>query len=78
MLAGMNEEKLAKAAASKPPTAPAPTALFDKLGPGLVVVLCGGGFLSTGSLIHDTNMVVLGAVFIVAGVGVAIARLLRK
>ncbi len=74
----MSEEKQSKAAANKPSAAPAPTALYDKLGPSLAVVLCGGGFLSTGSLIHDTNMIVLGAVFVVAGVCVAIARLIRK
>jgi hypothetical protein len=41
-------------------------------------VICGGGFLSTGYLIHDTNMIVLGAVFCVGGVAFALWRLIRK
>ena len=74
----MSEEQLPKAAANRPPAAPVPASLFDKLGPAIAIVLCGGGFLSTGSLTHDTNMIVLGAVFGVAGVGVAISQLTGK
>lgn len=73
----MSEDKQSKAAANKAQAAPAPVSLFDKLGPALAILLCGGGFLSTGCLIHDTNMIVLGAVFAAAAVGVAIWRLSR-
>ena len=74
----MSEDRQSKAAANKPEAASAPTSLFDKLGPALAILLCGGGFLSTGSLTHDTNMIVLGAVFAAAAVGVAIWRLSRE
>jgi len=46
--------------------------------PALVIVICGGGILSTGSLIHDTNRIILGAVFEAAGVGVGIWRLIAR
>ncbi len=78
ILVGMSVEKQSQAAAKEPSAAASSTSWFDKIAPGLALVLCGGGFLSTGSLIHDTNMMILGAVFGVAGICVAIARLVRK
>ncbi len=74
----MSEQQQPQAAADKTPAAPAPVSLFDRLGPALAIVICGGGFLSTGYLIHDSNMVVLGAVFCAGGVGFAIWRLMVK
>jgi hypothetical protein len=74
----MSQQPQSKASANKPPGESAPTSLFDKLGPALALLICGGGFLSTGCLIHDTNMIILGAVFGAAGVGVAIWRLMGK
>jgi hypothetical protein len=74
----MSEKGQPEAAASKPPATPAPASLFDRLGPALAVVICGGGFLSTGYLIHDSNMIVLGVVFCAGGVGLAVWRLVGK
>jgi hypothetical protein len=75
---GMSEVQASKAAANKPPAAPAPASLMDKLGPALAILICGGGFLSTGYLTHDANMMILGGGFGVAGVGVAIWRFMGK
>jgi hypothetical protein len=74
----MSEHRQPQAAASKTPAAPAPVSLSDRLGPALAIVICGGGFLSTGYLIHDANMLGLGAVFCVGGAGFAIWRLMVK
>ncbi len=74
----MSEQRQPEAAANKTPASPAPASLLDRLGPALAIVICGGGFLSTGSLIHDTNMIVMGAVFCAGGVGFAVWRLMRK
>ena len=74
----MSDKQQPQAAANKTPAPSAPASVFDRLGPALAIVICGGGFLSTGCLIHDTNMIILGVVFGVAGVGFGIWRLLRK
>jgi hypothetical protein len=74
----MSEQKQPEAVANKTPATPARASLLDRLGPALAIVICGGGFLSTGSLIHDSNMIVLGAVFCLGGVGFAVWRLMGK
>ncbi len=74
----MSAQSQPEAAANNTSTTPAPVPLLDRLGPALAIVVVGGGFLSTGSLIHDTNMIVMGVVFCASGVGFAIWRLMGK
>ena len=74
----MSEKQQVEAAAQKMPATPAPVSLFDKLGPALAIAICGAGFLSTGYLTHDSNMMVMGVVFCVGGAGFAVWRLMGK
>jgi hypothetical protein len=73
----VNEKPPAKAPADKPAVPEAPSS-SDRYGMALAIVIFGCGFLSTGSLIHDSNMIGLGAVFCAAGVGVAIWAFLKR
>ncbi len=61
-----------------PETPPATSSFSDRLGMTAAIVTLGGGFLSTGYLIHDPNMIGLGAVFCVAGLVAGIRAFVER
>ena len=67
----MSEKEQEKGPEDKSPS------LSDRLGMALAIIIFGCGFLSTGSLTHDTNMIVLGWLFSAVGVGVGMWAILK-